>query len=312
MGCGRQLLREEATLRANRHDHRVLDLLCLHEAQHLRAVVLGTVRPAKAAAGHLAEAQMNAFDFDAIDEDLAEGSRFGQTFQLVRIELEGKHRAFALTIALLEEVGAQRRFDRVDVAAQDPVLVEALDVGQLAFERFQKLRLPALAGLVGKRGVEAVAEQVNQIRCDGRMLCQRFRHIGQRIDRPRLAQIGGIGAQHGCFPRIDACTENEAVEGVVVHGTGEGVEEGFLDQRTVLLHVEAHTLGHLQFHVVQDDRFLRLSVTAKLDVECPLADDAEAEVFEQRHAAGEGEMVAGVEDLKIKQGPVVTHHLVEL
>ena len=162
----------------------------------------------------------------------------------------------------MEEVGAQRRFDPVDVAAQDPVLVEALDVGQLAFERFQKLRLAALAGLVGKRGVEAVAEQVNEIRCDGRMLCQRFGHVGQRIDRTRLAQIGGIGAQHGCFPRIDARTENEAVEGIIVHGTGEGVEEGFLDQRTVLLHVEAHTLGHLQFHVVQDDRLLRLPVTA--------------------------------------------------
>ena len=56
-----QLLRHEATLGADRHDHRVLYLLGFHQAQHLGAEILQPVGPAQPAPRHLAAAQVNAF-----------------------------------------------------------------------------------------------------------------------------------------------------------------------------------------------------------------------------------------------------------
>ena len=52
----------ETALGAHRHDHRVLDLLRLHQAQHLGAEILLAVRPAQPAPGNRAVAQMHAFD----------------------------------------------------------------------------------------------------------------------------------------------------------------------------------------------------------------------------------------------------------
>ena len=113
------MLRIEAALGADRHDDGVLDLLRLHEAQHFGAIVLGAIRPAQTAARHLAEAQVHALDFDAVDEDFAERPRLRQAVDEFRIELEGKHRLRRAVGIALEIVGAQRRIDDIDVAAQD-------------------------------------------------------------------------------------------------------------------------------------------------------------------------------------------------
>lgn len=56
----RQAARDEAALGADRHDHRVLHLLGLDQAEHLGAEVFLAVRPAQAAASHLAAAQVHA------------------------------------------------------------------------------------------------------------------------------------------------------------------------------------------------------------------------------------------------------------
>src|SRR5690606_31534769 len=82
--------RIEAALRADRHDDAVLHLLCLDEAEHLRAVVLSTIGPAQAAARDRPEAQMHALHFRTIDEDLAPGARLWQPFDRTAVELEGK------------------------------------------------------------------------------------------------------------------------------------------------------------------------------------------------------------------------------
>ena len=62
-------LDDKAALRPNRHDHRVFDHLRLHQAEHFCAKILPPVRPANAAAGDLAAAQVDAFDARAVDED---------------------------------------------------------------------------------------------------------------------------------------------------------------------------------------------------------------------------------------------------
>ena len=58
---GRRVLEHETALRADRHDDRVLDLLCLDQAQDFGAEVFAPVRPAQAPARHFAAAQMHAF-----------------------------------------------------------------------------------------------------------------------------------------------------------------------------------------------------------------------------------------------------------
>ena len=73
VAAGRRPLDDEAALRAHRHDDGVLDLLRLDQAQDLGAEVLAPVGPAKAAARHLSEAQMDPFHARAVDEDLAQG-----------------------------------------------------------------------------------------------------------------------------------------------------------------------------------------------------------------------------------------------
>ncbi len=57
-----QLLDHESALGADRHDHGVLDVLRLHQAQHLGAEILLAVRPAQPAARHRAHAQVDAFN----------------------------------------------------------------------------------------------------------------------------------------------------------------------------------------------------------------------------------------------------------
>ena len=83
-----QPLRVEAALGAHRHDHRVLDVLRLHEAEHLGAVVFATIGPADAAARHVSHAQVHAFDARAVDEDLELRQRQRQVRNRVRVELE--------------------------------------------------------------------------------------------------------------------------------------------------------------------------------------------------------------------------------
>ena len=58
----RRILHDEAALGADRHDHRVLDGLSLHQAEHLGAEILAPVGPAEPAARDCAESQVDAFD----------------------------------------------------------------------------------------------------------------------------------------------------------------------------------------------------------------------------------------------------------
>ena len=69
----RQPLGVEPALGAGGHDDRVLDRLCLDQSKDFGAEVLAPVRPAQAAAGHLAEPQVDAFDARRIDPDFEHG-----------------------------------------------------------------------------------------------------------------------------------------------------------------------------------------------------------------------------------------------
>ena len=135
--AGGQTLGIEAALGAHRHDDGVLDVLRLHEAQHLGAEIFAAIRPADAATRHVAHAQVHAFDARAVDEDLELRSRQRQVRYGLRVELE-RHPALAAPPSVrpcLIVVSAQRGADHGQVGAQDAVLVEAGHLVERAQDR---------------------------------------------------------------------------------------------------------------------------------------------------------------------------------
>ncbi len=102
-----RLLDDETAFRADRHDHRVLDLLGFHEPQDLGTEILAPVRPADAAARDLAAAQVDAFGLRRIHPDLDQRPRLGQLVDRLAVELEGDVRFWAAVGGRLVVVGAQ-------------------------------------------------------------------------------------------------------------------------------------------------------------------------------------------------------------
>ena len=148
-------LQHEAALRPDRHDHRVLDHLGLHQAQDLGAEVVVAVAPADAAARDLAAAQVDALQQARVHVDLEHRPRRGHALHLAAVHLDrddGPLRA-------LEEVRAQRRPHQVRQAAQDLVL------GQASARRRARSPPPAsalamAAGAIARgRGIEARGER---------------------------------------------------------------------------------------------------------------------------------------------------------
>ncbi|MNM77289.1 hypothetical protein D3C81_891360 [compost metagenome] len=73
---------------------------------------------------------MHAFDPWRVDEDLELGHRLGQLGDQLGVELEAEVRLVLAVGIGLVEVGAQGGLDQVQVAPQDAVLVEHLDIVQ--------------------------------------------------------------------------------------------------------------------------------------------------------------------------------------
>ena len=88
VGGLRRALHHEAALGADRNDDGVLHHLRLHQAQHLGAEILAPVRPADAAARHLAAAQMDRFRARRIDEHLTSGRGSGRSSSLCESSLK--------------------------------------------------------------------------------------------------------------------------------------------------------------------------------------------------------------------------------
>ena len=145
VGRRRRLLQHEAALAADRHDDGVLHHLRLDEAQHLGAEVLRPVRPAQAAARHLAAAQVHALEARRVHEDLEHRARLGQPGDLRRVELERQERPPRPVLAAGADAGppevrARRREDQREVLPQHAVLAQAADLLQRLLDRVHLAR----------------------------------------------------------------------------------------------------------------------------------------------------------------------------
>ena len=307
----RELLREEAALGADRHDHRVLDLLRLDEAEHLGAEILRPVGPAQAAAGDLAEAHMHALDARRIDEDLVERARQRQPVDPGAVELEGDGLARLSVRADLEEVCAQGGIDQVDEAAQDAVVVEAGDgvEGLLDLGMFLGHALLALAGWHAR--VELGREIGEEARRDVGMAGQRVGDIALGIGCAGLAQIAAEGPQQGGLTPAEAGDQHELVEPVGFRETTELRHQCRFDGRIEMLDIDLAVVGALQRHIMEPDPD-RVAIALRHDVVGPLVDDAEAHVLQHRDAGRERDRRAAREDLEVGALGVVALAPVEI
>ena len=193
---GRRILHDEAALRSDRHDHRVLHHLRLHQAEHFGAEVLAPVRPAQPAARDASAAQMHAFHPRRVDPDLEHRLRLGQARHLRRIELERQVRLRLSVAAPVEMIGAHRRVDHAEELPQDAVFVEIRHLVERGFD----FREHALGALVAHLAIflcriEAHEEQFEKLARDRRIAGERAFDIRIAEGRSDLPQILRIRAQ---------------------------------------------------------------------------------------------------------------------
>ena len=188
--AGGQPLGDEAAFRPDRDDHRILDVLRFDQAEDLGAEILRPVGPADAAARHLAEAQMHALDARRIDEDLVKRPRQRHAVDFAAGKFEGDELLGAAVAVALVEIGADRRRDRVEEAAQDAVFVETVDrlQGGLDLRHDGRLARRAFVRRNGELRIEPGVEQRDDLGGDAGMLAQRRPHVILRERNADLAQ----------------------------------------------------------------------------------------------------------------------------
>jgi hypothetical protein len=184
----------------------------------------------------------------------------------------------------LEVVGAQRRVDDVDVSAKDAIVVEARHAGKCSLDLRVKLAEFLDAGLFCQFGVERIVEEAEHVGGDPGILIQRRCDVVLRVGDARLPEIAGISAQNAWFRARTVLQKDQPVEAVIVDRTVEGGDEGFFQRRAVSFEIDDAAAA--DFESCRAARQLRCGRGQRhIDIECSLADDVEAEIFQQRHAA---------------------------
>ncbi len=148
------------------HDGRVLHGLCLHQAEHLGAEVLGAIRPAQTASGDGPAAQVDALHGVGIHVDLAVRDHRADAGQLGRVDLE---RQVVLRLPVrpeLEPVGTQGRSHEAVQCAPNALVVERRggihQGGHVTIGLFG-VRMVRAVGV--ETGIEERQQRVDEIRC---------------------------------------------------------------------------------------------------------------------------------------------------
>ncbi len=224
-----RLLHHEATLRACRHDHRVLDLLGLHQAKDLRTVILNPVGPAKATPRDWPGTQMHAFDSGRIHKNLELWPWARYVRNRRRIQLERQIGRKPAILPDLEIVGSQRCPNEHEETPQNAVVIEARHRFQRIPQLCLKLFCPGLTSFYP--GLEPIEKERHEPRSDIRMPGQGF--CNERLAEPesQLFHVTGIGSDQRHFPPAQAAEHDQLVEIVVFCKAVPDLPERRLDQR---------------------------------------------------------------------------------
>ena len=272
-----QALADKSAFRPVGNDDGVLDLLGLHQAQHLGAEVLAPVRPAQAAARDTSGAQVDALHAGCVHENLVARPGPGQLGQLCRIELQRDVFARETRVIVGKEIRAKGCANHIEVTAQDAVLIEAGHRLQAGGDARLGGVAQARALPLGHVGIEFRGKNFYQCRGQLRTCSQYFLHIGLAEGHPRLHQVLGTGAQQYDLAAIQPRDQHQPIMAVVFDLTVQGFAETLLEALAVLGGVEhapilwhhievldvdlrvgghAHPVrtlaGHLQAHVFQN------------------------------------------------------------
>ena len=234
----RHQLGHEAAFGADRHDHRVLDLLRFHQPENLGAEILRPVRPADAAARHLAEAQVHAFDARRIDENLVERARQRQVGELAAGELDRDQRLRRAVLVGLEEIGADRRLHGIDEMAQDAVFVEAVDRLQLLLDARRDVFFCRRALPARRRGSKRAWNSATISAGDAGVLDQRRPHVILRIRHADLAQEARQRADQRDVAPGKPAGERQRVVAVVLGLPAHHHQEGGFQLRLALVEID--------------------------------------------------------------------------
>ena len=244
----RCILEHEAALGADRHDHRVFDLLRLDQAQNFGAEIFPPVRPAQPAARHLASAQVHPFDTRGIDPYLEQRFGLGHTRHLARLELQRQIGLVPANCGFLPQVGACGCGDGSEELAQYPVVIQAGNICKTGFDALAQAllrRLPILSQARIETGIEEGHDGLGN-RC---VPVQGSFNVGLAEGEAELLEVTGVGAQHADGPRIEIGGEHQFVQVVAFHVATPGQRkqrlESLLDTRQlgICTHLQAHVVN---------------------------------------------------------------------
>ncbi|RMR97177.1 hypothetical protein ALP75_200938 [Pseudomonas syringae pv. actinidiae] len=309
VASGWQTTRHETALRADRHDDRVLHLLSLDQAEHFGTEVFLAVRPAQAATRYVAEAQVHAFDTRRIHEDLELGYRLWQLGNQTRVELEAEV-ALALPVCVsLIEVGPQGGLDQVQIATQDAVFVEHLNVVQSGQNRlFQtQLLVVQVIGAQFARQIETGLEQTRQLAGDVGVVVQGGGDVTQIKAQTNLLQVTRVGTQQRHVAPRQAGRQHQTVEGIVFGIAAHDVHERVLQGVVKLLNIEAQAFAIGKGEVMNPE-FATIGVVQAIR---ELAQYAQAKVFQNRQHVGQRQRRVGVIQLAMQLLTITGQRLIE-
>ncbi len=151
--------------------------------------------------------------------------------------------------------------------------------------------------------VEAGVKQRDDLRRDAGMLAQRRPHIVLRKRHADLAQKARQRADQGDVAPDQPGRQHQRVIAVILGAAAHDGEEASLDLFPQRIEIErlarsAFTDGAFQRHVMEPD----VGPVLRLDVVGALIDDAEAHVFQHRHALGQRDRTAVAEDFEAGAG----------
>ena len=309
----RQAARHEAAFGTHRHNDRVFHLLGFYQAQHFGAEVFFTVRPAQAATGHVAEAQVHAFNPRRVDEDFKLRHRPWQLGDQVRVELEAEVRTVVTVAIRLVEVGAQRGFDQVQVTTQDAVFVEHLHIVQGCQDRLFQTQLLVFEvfGRQLARQVEAGLEQPGQLAGDVGVVVQGAGDITQVKTQANLLQVTRVRTQQRHVAPWQAGSQYQAVERIVLGIAAYDMHERILQRVVELLDIQVQAFASGKGEIMDPE----LTAIGMPQTVRELAQHAQAEVLQNRQDIGQGQRRIGVIQLAMQlltgtlpQRLIETHH----
>src|SRR5690606_16821446 len=282
----------EAALRADRDDERVLRPLGLHEAEDLAPEIVDTVAEADAAASDEAASEMDTFEIRARDEDLEARPGKRHARHVLAAHLDRDRGWKRSVLGSLRPVRAHRREDELEEVAKDPILLDPADRLEGKLERLARVRLIALALLGRAIWIESRAEEIDER--ERRLRIAKKRRVrGSLLDRGlELAQVRGVGPQELDVAVGEPREGDETVQRIIRRPPFENGEDGLLDVARAFASVDRLAVRTEHVEDVKPER----RGDGVLDRIRRFVENLEAEVGQGRHEPREAEALAGSHD----------------